>query len=355
VLTCLLLGWLGSKPPEGAYVIIARLLTAWYFIHFIVVLPLLGVFETPRPLPNSISDAMKTGAKAAVVVAVAAGLGVASIAGARTAAAQEQDLQPPRNTWSFAGPLGRFDRGQLQRGFKIYHDVCQTCHSLKELSFRNLGESGGPEFSPAQVAAIAAEYKIKDGPNDQGDMFERPGRPADHFPPPFANEQAARFANGGALPPDMSVLAKARQYERGFPWFLIDTIIPYQELGVDYIVAVLKGYAPKPADVTIPAGMQYNTAFPGHAIGMPPPLSDGVVTYTDGSPQMLDQYARDVATFLMWAAEPTLEERKRLGFEVILFLIGLTGLLYFTKKKIWHGLDTPREIAPAQNPGATLS
>jgi cytochrome c1 len=149
------------------------------------------------------------------------------------------------------------------------------------------------------------------------------------------------------------VLAKARQYERGFPWFVIDTIVPYQELGVDYIVAVLKGYAPKPADVTIPAGMQYNTYFPGHAIGMPPPLADGVVTYTDGSPQTLDQYARDVAAFLMWAAEPTLEERKRTGLEVIVFLVGLTGLLYFTKKKVWHEIETPREIAQGQKPEAT--
>jgi ubiquinol-cytochrome c reductase cytochrome b/c1 subunit len=354
VLTCLLLGWLGSKPPEGIYVITSRLLTAWYFIHFIVVLPLLGVFETPRQLPNSISEAMKIGTKAAVVVVVAVGLGAACIGAARPAAAQEQaDLQPPRNTWSFAGPLGKFDRGQLQRGFKVYHDVCQTCHSLKELSFRNLAEEGGPQFSAEQVAAIAAEYKIKDGPNDQGDMFERPGRLADHFPPPFPNEQAARSVNGGSLPPDMSVLAKARQYERGFPWFVIDAIFPYQELGVDYIVAVLKGYAPKPADVTIPAGMQYNTYFPGHAIGMPPPLSDGVVTYTDGSPQTLDQYARDVASFLMWAAEPTLEERHRTGFEVIFFLVIFTGLLYFTKKKVWAEIEKPREITRGQNPEAT--
>ena len=354
VLTCILLGWLGSKPPEGWYVIISRLLTAWYFIHFIVVLPLLGMFETPRPLPNSITEAMKVGTKAVVVAVVALGLGAACIAGSRPAAAQggtneHADLQPSRNTWSFAGPFGKFDRGQLQRGFKVYHDVCQTCHGLKELSFRNLGEEGGPDFSAAEVAAIAAEYKIKDGPNDQGDMFERPGRPADHFPPPFPNEQAARFANGGSLPPDMSVLAKARQFERGFPWFVIDMIVPYQELGVDYMVAVLKGYAPKPADMTMPAGMQYNVYFPGHAIGMPPPLSDGVVTYTDGSPQTVDQYAKDTAAFLMWAAEPTLEERKRIGFEVIIFLIVLTGLLYFTKKKVWHEVESPHKVARGQD------
>ena len=362
VVTCVLLGWLGSKPPEGAYVITSRLLTAWYFIHFIVVLPLLGLFETPRPVPNSISEALKVGRKAAVVV-LAVGLAATAFVGApRPAAAQEHadlhvdlhaDLQPPRNTWSFAGPFGKFDRGQLQRGFKVYHDVCQTCHSLSLLSFRNLGEEGGPEFSAAEVAAIAAEYKVKDGPNDQGDMFERPGRPADHFPPPFPNEQAARFVNGGLFPPDMSVLAKARQYERGFPWFVIDMIIPYQELGVDYMVALLKGYAPKPADMIMAAGMQYNTYFPGHAIGMPPPLSDGVVTYTDGAPQTVDQYAKDIATFLMWAAEPTLEARKRIGFQVIIFLIVLTGLLYFTKKRVWHEIEKPREAARGREPEAT--
>ena len=335
VLTCVLLGWLGSKPPEGGYVILSRLLTAWYFIHFIIVLPVLGLIERPKPLPNSISEAVLKGGRAAVVLALAIGAGGLAAA-PRPAAAQEQgDMQPPRNTWSFAGPFGKFDRGQLQRGFKVYHDVCQTCHSLALLSFRNLGQEGGPEFSDAEVAAIAAEYKVKDGPNDQGEMFERPGRPADRFPPPFPNEQAARFVNNGSLPPDMSVLAKARQYERGFPWFVIDMFIPYQELGVDYMVAVLKGYAAKPADMTMPAGMQYNMYFPGHAIGMPPPLSDGRVDYTDGAPQTIDQYAKDAASFLMWAAEPSLEARKRTGFQVLIFLLVLSGLLYFSKKKVW--------------------
>jgi ubiquinol-cytochrome c reductase cytochrome b/c1 subunit len=328
----------------------SRLLTAWYFIHFIIVLPLLGLIEQPKPSPSSISEAALKGRKTALLIALA--LGAAALIGApqRAAAQEHPDVQPPRNTWSFAGPFGKFDRGQLQRGFKVYHDVCQTCHGLALLSFRNLGEEGGTEFSTAQVAAIAAEYKVKDGPNDQGDMFERPGRPADRFPPPFANEQAARFVNGGALPPDMSVLAKARQYERGFPWFVIDMFIPYQELGVDYMVAVLKGYAPTPAGVTIPSGTSYNVYFPGHAIGMPPPLSDGMITYTDGAPQTVDQYAKDVAAFLMWAAEPTLEARKRIGFQVMIFLVVLTGMLYFTKKKVWHDIKEPGEIARSQDP-----
>jgi ubiquinol-cytochrome c reductase cytochrome b/c1 subunit len=338
VATGIALGWLGSKPPEGGYVILSRLLTAWYFIHFLVVLPLLGRVERPKPVPDSFAAAVSKGKKTAAVaiVAIAAGLLALAFPPHPAAAQVSEPPPPPRNSWSFAGPFGKFDRGQLQRGFAVYHEVCQTCHSLALLSFGNLGEAGGPEFSAAEVAAIAAEYMIKDGPNDQGEMFERPGRPADHFPPPFANEQTARLAMGGSLPPDMTVLAKARQYERGFPWFVVDIFVPYQELGIDYIVAVLEGYAPKPPDMAMPAGMQYNIYFPGHAIGMPPPLSDGRVTYTDGAPQTVDQYAKDIAAFLMWAAEPTLDARKRIGFQVIIYLLALSCLLYFTKKKIWR-------------------
>jgi ubiquinol-cytochrome c reductase cytochrome b/c1 subunit len=364
VATCIGLGWLGSKPPEGYYVIVSRLLTAWYFIHFLIVLPLLGLVEKPKPVPHSITEAVLKGraagkAVAAMVAVLAIGLSVFSVlptpvaAQETSAATALEQPTPPRNSWSFAGPFGKFDRGQLQRGFAVYHGVCQTCHSLKLLSFGNLGDEGGPQFSPAEVAAIAAEYMVKDGPNDQGDMFDRPGKPADHFPPPFPNEQTARLAMGGSLPPDMSVLAKARGYERGFPWFLVDIFVPYQELGPDYIVSILKGYAPKPPDMQMPAGMQYNTYFPGHAIGMPPPLSDGVVTYTDGSPQTVDHYAKDISAFLMWAAEPTLEARKRTGFQVMIYLIVLSGLLYFTKKKVWHDVEKPTEVARSQDPKAT--
>jgi ubiquinol-cytochrome c reductase cytochrome b/c1 subunit len=241
--------------------------------------------------------------------------------------------------WSFAGPFGLYDRAQLQRGFRVYREVCQSCHGLTLLSFRNLAEPGGPEFSRAQAAAVAAEYKIKDGPNDQGEMYERPGRLADRFPAPFPNDQAARLANGGALPPDLSVIAKARTYERGFPWFVFDMVTQYQENGVDYIVALLKGYEPAPAGFNLPAGASYNKYFPGHSIGMPPPLQDGQVQYTDGTPATLDQYAKDVTAFLMWAAEPHLEARKRLGFQVMIFLVVLAGLLYFTKKKVWSSVE----------------
>jgi ubiquinol-cytochrome c reductase cytochrome b/c1 subunit len=203
------------------------------------------------------------------------------------------------------------------------------------LSFRNLAEPGGPGFTEAQAAAIAAEYKVKEL-NDQGEMAERPGRLADNFPPPFENDAQARQVTGGALPPDMSVLAKARGYERGFPKFIFDIFVPYQEAGPDYIVAILKGYTDPPAGVTLPPGTQFNKAFPApHFIGMKKPLTDGQVEYTDGSPQTVEQYAKDVAAFLMWAAEPHLEARKRLGFQVLVFLLVFSGLLYFTKKKVW--------------------
>src|SRR5262249_5329783 len=158
------------------------------------------------------------------------------------------------------------------RGFRVYREVCQNCHSLKLLSFRNLAEPGGPGFTPAQVESVAAEYKVKDT-NDQGEIVERPGRPADNFPPPFENDAQARQVTGGARPPDMSVLAKARGYERGFPWFVFDIFTQYQEAGPDYIVSILKGYEDAPAGFTLPPGTQYNRMFPGHAIGMRKPLA----------------------------------------------------------------------------------
>jgi cytochrome c1 len=251
--------------------------------------------------------------------------------------AQEADA-PPRLHWSFSGPFGIYNQAQLQRGFKIYREVCSNCHSLKLLSFRNLADPGGPGFTEAQAAAIAATFQVTDGPNDQGQMFQRPGKIADYFPPPFPNDQTARAALGGKLPPDMSTLAKARSYEWGFPRFILDAFTMYQEDGPDYIHAILNGYTDPPPGFVLPPGGQYNKYFPGHAIGMPKPLSDGQVEYTDGTPTTVDQYGRDVAAFLMWAAEPTLDARKRLGFQVMVFLIVFTALLYFTKKRVWHAV-----------------
>jgi ubiquinol-cytochrome c reductase cytochrome c1 subunit len=273
-------------------------------------------------------------------IVVAAVLAASLSGSAGIASAQEADA-PPRQTWSFHGPFGTYDPAQLQRGFKIYREVCSTCHSLKLLAFRNLADTGGPGFSEGQAATIAAGFQVTDGPNDKGEMFQRPGKLADRFPPPFPNDQAARAALGGGLPPDMSVLAKARGTEAGFPRFIIDAITQYQEGGPDYIHAILTGYEDPPAGFTLPPGAQYNKYFPGHAIAMPKPLSDGQVEYTDGTPTTVDQYAKDISAFLMWAAEPKLDERKRLGFQVFIYLIVLTGLLYFSKRRVWHDVHHP--------------
>ena len=260
----------------------------------------------------------------------------------RLASAEDAHSQPPppMQKWSFSGPFGHYDQAQLQRGFKVYKEVCSLCHGLSMLSFRNLGETGALGYSEAQIKQLASEYKVQDGPNDQGDMFERNGRPADRFPAPFPNDNAAR-ARYNAVPPDLSVMAKARTYERGFPWFVFDMFTQYQEQGVDYLSAYLTGFEDKPpAGVTLTPGLQYNTYFPGHGTSMPKPVliySNGV-TYDDGTPTTTEQYAKDVSAFLMWAAEPHLEARKRIGFQVMVFLIVFAGLLYFTKKKVWSAV-----------------
>ncbi len=252
---------------------------------------------------------------------------------------------PPKNDWTFAGPFGTFDKTQLQRGFKVYREVCSSCHSMGLVSFRNLAQPGGPGFTEGQVKALAASYKVKDGPNDAGEIFERDGRAADRWPSPFPNKQAAAAANGGAIPPDFSVIAKARSYSRGFPLFLVDMFTQYQEHGVDYITALLQGYSDDTHGVEVPAGKYYNTFYPGNVIAMPKPLNDGQVEYPKGAdgrpqaPETVAQYSKDVSAFLMWAAEPKLEQRKETGFRVILFLIVLAGLFYFTKKKIWSRVE----------------
>ena len=252
---------------------------------------------------------------------------------------------PPRNTWSFSGPFGTFDKAQLQRGFKVYREVCASCHSMSRVSFRNLAQPGGPEFSEAQVKTLAASYQVKDGPNDAGEMFERPGRAADRIPSPFPNKQAAAAANGGAVPPDFSVIAKARTYERGFPWFVFDIFTQFQEQGVDYSTALLQGYVEPEHGIEVPPGKYYNKYFPAKIISMPKPLSDGQVEYVKGAdgkpqaPETVAQYAKDVSAFLMWAAEPHMEQRKEIAFKTLAFLLVFAGLLYFTKKKIWSRVE----------------
>lgn len=224
--------------------------------------------------------------------------------------------------WSFKGITGKFDRASLQRGFQVYKEVCASCHSMQYLSYRNLGEPGGPEFSEQEVKAIAASIEIEDGPDEQGEMFTRPGRPADKFKNPYPNVKASIAANGGAYPPDMSVLVKARPG------------------GSNYIYSVLMGYEDPPADITLDDGVYYNKYMIGNKIKMASPLSDDIVEYSDGTQATVDQMAKDVTTFLSWAAEPELEERHRTGVKVIIYLILLTTLVYLSMKKIWSRVDS---------------
>ena len=224
--------------------------------------------------------------------------------------------------WSFKGLTGKFDRASLQRGFQVYKEVCSSCHSMQYLSYRNLGEPGGPEFSEQEVKAIALSIEIEDGPDSQGEMFTRPGRPSDKFKSPYPNVNASIVANGGAYPPDMSVLAKARGG------------------GVDYIYSLLLGYEDAPNGVTLDDGVYYNKYMYGNNIKMAEPLSDGLVEYSDGTTASKEQMAKDVTTFLMWAAEPHLESRHKMGFKAILYLIILTILVYFSMKKIWSRIES---------------
>ncbi len=235
--------------------------------------------------------------------------------------AAEEDQVIRSSTWSFTGPFGVFDRAQLQRGFRVYKEVCAACHGMRFMHYRNLSEPGGPEFPEAAVKTVAASVEVEDGPNDQGEMFARPGRPSDAFVSPYHNDQEARVANNGALPPDLSLMAKARPH------------------GVDYIHSMLTGYADAPADFKLAEGMSYNTAFPGHQIAMPQPLFEDSVAYDDGTPTTVDNYAKDVAAFLMWAAEPKLEIRNRVGFRVIVYLVIVAGLLYVAKRRVWSRIS----------------
>ena len=233
-----------------------------------------------------------------------------------------EKVEPLKTDWSFKGLFGKFDRGSLQRGYQVYTEVCASCHSMKYLSYRNLYEKGGPEFSIEQAKAIAANFEVTDGPNNDGEMFERPAKLSDKFVMPYGNVKEAQAANGGAYPPDMSVLAKARSG------------------GVDYIYSVLLGYEDPPSGVTLDDGVYYNKYMYGNNIKMSQPLYDGLVEYSDGTVATEEQMAKDIATFLMWAAEPHLEARHKIGFKAILYLIILTILVYFSMKKIWSRIES---------------
>ena len=227
-----------------------------------------------------------------------------------------------KTDWSFKGLFGKFDRGSLQRGYQVYTEVCSSCHSMKYVSYRNLAEKGGPEFSEEQAKAIAASFEVTDGPNADGDMFDRPGKLSDKFVMPYDNVKAAQAANGGAYPPDMSVLVKARGG------------------GANYIYSLLQGYEDPPIGVTLDEGVHYNKYMYGNKIKMSNPLSNGLVEYADGTEATVEQMSKDVTTFLMWAAEPHLESRHRMGFKAIVYLIILTILVYFSMKRIWSRVET---------------
>ena len=224
--------------------------------------------------------------------------------------------------WSFKGFFGKFDRASLQRGYQVYTEVCAACHSMKYLSYRNLVQTGGPEFSVEQAKIIASQFEVTDGPNNDGEMFTRPARLSDKFVGPYANEQAATAANGGAYPPDMSVLVKAR------------------EGGADYIYSILMGYENAPEGINLEDGVYYNKYMSGNKIKMAQPLMDGTVTYLDGTQATEMQMAEDVATFLTWAAEPHLEARHKMGFKAIVYLIIITILVYFSMKKLWSRIES---------------
>jgi len=245
------------------------------------------------------------------------GLGLALGLGVPTLLAEEE-AEVPEQEWSFEGIFGTFDRAAAQRGFQVYNEVCAACHSLRLVAFRNLSALG---FTDEEVKAFAAEYTVTDGPNDDGEMFERAAIPSDRFPPPFPNAKAAAVANGGAVPADLSLITKARAP------------------GPNYVYAILTGYLEAPAEFEVAEGANYNPYFPGHQIVMPQPIFGDDVEFADGTAATLGQEARDVATFLTWTADPVLEQRKRMGIKVILFLIVFTGLLYAVKRKIWANLE----------------
>lgn len=219
--------------------------------------------------------------------------------------------------WHFKGMFGTYDKAALQRGFKIYREVCSACHSMKRVYYRNLEALG---YNEGQIKNIASQYNVTDGPNDEGEMFERPALPSDHFVSPYPNDKAAKYANNGALPPDLSLIVKARHH------------------GPGHVYGILTGYDAPPANVTLLPGQNWNSHMPGNIIAMAKPLSDGQVVYEDDEPQTVDQYARDVAEFLAWAGDPYMEERKRTGIAVIIFLAVFAGIMYAYKRKIWSSL-----------------
>lgn len=368
-----ILGICGAKPAEGLWVPLAQVMSLYYFGFFLVLIPLFNNKEPVWKLPNSISEAVLQSKNYVLAMIAVAGLMVAfipsdahaakeaiapvaaeekvdaEVAGETPAAtesvATEEGVAPsseattethasesshpsadnagghhgtpdlPKVDWSFSGPFGSYDRAALQRGFQVYKQVCSACHSMDRVAYRNLAALG---YSEAQIKAIAAEYSFVDGPDDEGEMFDRPGRPSDHFKAPYANKNQAKASNNGALPPDLSLIIKARAG------------------GANYLYGIMTGYEEPPEGEELAAGQHWNKYMSGNKIAMAPPLADGVIAYDNPeTPQTTDQYAKDVATFLTWAAQPEMEIRKQTGFKVLLYLLVFAGLMYAVKRKIW--------------------
>ncbi len=318
MLDCMVLGYIGAMPPEGMYLLAGQIATGWYFFHFLVLMPLLGRIEKPSPMPECIHKAVGGRSCGGIGVVAVVALLALSCAGAGAAAASESVADrpnPPLEGWSHKGFAGTYDNKTLRRGYQVYKQVCASCHSMNMLSWRNLSEAG---FSVDEAKAMAAEAVVNDGPDETGAMFERKAVLSDRLPRPFPNDQAARAANNGALPPDLSLIVKARQGHE------------------DYIYSLLTGFTAAPPNEKIPDGMYYNPYFAGRQIAMPPPLSDGVATYDDGTKASVDQMAADVTQFLAWAGDPHMEDRKRVGIKILIFLGVLAAFAYALKRSVWR-------------------
>lgn len=320
VVNGIVLGYIGGSPADGNLygipnIIIGRITTLYYFAYFVAILPILSKKEKARQQPESIYEETKKKYGSNIVASVALAVLLFS---SLSAEASSADVKHPKQLkWEFDGLTGKFDKQSIQRGFQVYKEVCAACHSVSRLSFRNLQEVG---FSEAEVKALAASYTVQDGPDDDGEMFDRPARPSDKIPSPYKNKQQAIAANG-AMPPDLSLIVKARHD------------------GANYLYSLLTGYKPveeAPKHVMIPEGKSYNPYFPGGAITMPAPIADGQVTYQDGTEATKQQMAKDVVNFLQWAAEPEMEHRKSMGLKVLIFLGAFTAFFWVAKRRIWQ-------------------
>merc|ERR1712072_251664 len=315
LISCLALGWAGQEVPEGTPLMVSRIATTYYFAFFLLIMPLLGKFEISVPIPRKIIDSpnIKHKLKSLIlVITCVSSINIASISYAN------DSVKIPKQNWSFENLFtSKFDKSALQRGFQVYNEVCSTCHQMTFLSYRNLQGMG---YSDDVIKAFAAEGIVIDGPDDEGEMFERAGRASDKFQKPYPNEQAARASNNGAYPVDLSLITSARNQ------------------GPDYVFALLTGYNTCPDDFQLYPGMIYNEYFPGKQIAMPPPLSDDIIEYQDGTPATVEQMAKDVTEFLFWAANPHMEERKSIGIKVIIFLFIFSTIMYLVNTEIWKNI-----------------